>query len=464
VLAAKLNMTRLIHRRLFCLSGAALLLPRALRAQLDPQAAAATRPAPSPAELATIRGHADGLLARAVRSVFGWGWAEDEPGVDLTRGRVPKGKPHPIDAVLTARIGLLLDLAAELTDDAAYRAAAVEAGRGVAALQTRAGQIRGKGVMGVLTAARDDAADVPDRYPTRAALGLLLHLIEGRERPDVRLKGPAQRAAHWLGAQQTHLGGWPSIYPTDAPRGQGTKLLRLDTPDLRDTLLAVLLASDVLGDRQLEGYFERGTDHLIAIRLVAGRPVARALWGPAYTLEGGPNTRAEDLPGVPDLLATRHAIEVLLAGYLVTLGAKYATALKEARDAIAGLDRLPNGGWHRRYNAALKPMAAPAATQPGSVFAPPPPPVALRPTRTAEVLALLDRAQKIAGKLLRDEIDAVQPLRRRLELLLAGFSDDALLIDPGAAKVGRTPELAGTGGLGETVDALWHELRTAVGP
>jgi hypothetical protein len=447
-----------LTRRQALLLLASLAAPRAARGQQP--ATTASAPSLPPARARAVGDRCDALIARAVRSPYGWGWTEVEAGDGLTRAGAVKGKPVPVDALLTARAGLLLNLSGRLTGQAAYRAAAVEAARGLSALQTRSGQVRVKGVMGVF-AARDEPGDVPDRRPTRVALALMLDLIDaaaGDAPPDPRLKGPAQRAAHWLGGQQTQAGGWPSLYPPDAPKGRAVRLLRLDERDLRDTALAVLLAGNVFEDRQLEGYFDRAADHLIAIRIFAGRPPGKALWSTAYRLDGDASTREPGLPVCADLAATRHATEVLLAGYLLTMRGKFDVPLKEVHDALAALPRVPGGGWGRRYDLELKPMGGPAS-QPSGTFEPPAAVAKLVEPLTAELFRRLDRVQQVGAKRTRDEMEAVMPLRRRIVLMLGGLSDDLLVNDPDPARVGRKPELAGTGGLAEALDALWVDLQ-----
>jgi hypothetical protein len=449
----------LFSRRAICAAGAALLLPWRANGQATRPT---TAPAISPAKIATIRSHADALIARAVRSQVGWGWADEEPGIDLTRGRHPKGKIYAINASHTAGAGLLLDFAGKLCGDASYRAAAMEAGHAIASLQTRAGQIRGKGAMGVLTALREDANDLPDRSATRLGLALLLHLLDVApvpDAPDARVKTAALRAAHWLGKQQTHAGGWPSLYPPDA-KEQVQKILRLDTPDYRDTALAVLLASDVLGDRQLEAYFDRAIDLLLSLRISAGRPLRKVFWASVYRLDGDPNTKIIGLPAIPDLLASRRMLELLLGGQLLTLKAKYGAPLKEARDAIAALQRNETGDFYRRYDQALRPHQS-VATQPAGTFSPVLSPEELGEPRTKALLARLDRMQEISVKQLRDELEANIPVRRRMVLMLAGFADDAIVSDPHASGATRSSALAGSGALAETLDTLWYELRMA---
>jgi hypothetical protein len=474
-------------------------------------ATAASRPASGPAtnspnaagsgsgrpNVAEIRTHADALLPRAVRSTYGWGWADGEPGVDLTRVRDPRLRSRQVDALLTARAGLLLDMAGRLAGHPPYRAAAVEAARGLSALQTRAGQIRGRGVMGLMLPARDDAAgDQPDRGPTCATVALIVHLLDGWTGPDglaaagrgvapdgpvappegqpaadPRLRGPVQRAAHWLASQQTRAGGWPSIYPPDAPKGQGTKLLRLDAADFRDAALAVLLVADRLDDRQLDQHVDRAADQLVALRLVAGRPPRRALWASAYRPDGDANLRLAELPLAVDLLATRHAAEVLLARYLLALDSRLDPPLTDLREALAGLPRLPAGDWHRRYEPnGLRPFVGPspaAATQPASVFdfarpaTNPATAVALAaPCRTAELLARLDRIRVVGPKSTRDELATTLPLRQRIVLAVAGLVDDAIVMDGPPWNSATVPEARGE--LAERLHALWQAVSPGI--
>lgn len=452
-----------LSRRSFCGAGLALLAPWPAFAQ-SAQPPATTRPAPNAVKIAVIRGHADSLLQRAIRTNAGWGWSDEEvAGIDLTRGKHPHGKTYPISANLTAPAGLLLDLAGDLCRDASYHAAALEAAHGLAALQTRAGQIRTKGAMGVLTAVRDDPTDLPDRTATRQSLALLLRLIDrtpANEQPDARVKTAALRAAHWLGKQQNHSGGWPCLYPPDARKDQGIKILRLDTPDLRDTALAVLLASDVLGDQQLENYFDRAVEFLLPLRMTAGRPLRKAMWASAYRLDGDPATHVAGIPPIPDVLATRRMVETLLAGYLVTQKLKYDPPLKEARDTLAGLERNKNGEWYRRYDLALKPYQD-AATQPTSIFAKPAQLADAAELRVPDLLARLEQATTLTSKQFHDELNRRLPIRQRLELLTAGVADDAILTDVDPAGATRSAALAGSGGFADTLDALWYELRTA---
>lgn len=444
----------------------------------------ATRPVLAPTDASVVRARADEVVARAVRSPLGWGWAEDQTGVDLSRVRDPRLRSRPIDAVRTARAGLLLDLAAGTTGSAAYRSAAVEAARALSALQTRAGQIRGRGVMGMVVGVReDDAGDPPERLATTAAVATMAHLLDRPEPFDARLRGPLQRAAHWLASQQTRMGGWPGAYPPVDPsvvRGVGPrlatqKLLRLDVPDFRDASLAVLLTANLLDDRQLLTYVDRTITQLASLRLVAGAPPKRAMWAAAYRPDGDPNPRLPEFPYCVDLLATRHAAEVLLADALLRPAAgppvagpsAAATPLAELRTALASLPRTAAGGWHRRYVPdTLTPLVAPTTaptTQPASYFDVKPatqpavsPVSSLAPPRTADLLARLDRLRDVGIAALNQEMAAGMPVRRRMAVALAGLADDAMVVD--AIRPPAVGDRPPGGNLDDALDGLWRAL------
>ncbi|MDB5297903.1 MAG: hypothetical protein JWO31_3886 [Phycisphaerales bacterium] len=445
----------LSRRQTLALLASAVVAPRRAGGQVGPPAPAAktkpalpvatTAPIAAAPSVVAVRGPCDALLAAAIRSPYGWGWAEGEPGIDLTKVR-PRGGPPVVDAELTAVAGLVLHLAGEAADEPKYLAAAVEAARAVLAVQARSGQVRARGVMGAF-GGKEDPAELPDRRPARRGLALLLTVLDAQaDQPDPRLKGPAQRVAHWLAGQQTHIGGWPTLYPPGASKGRGVRLVRLDDPDARDSTLALLLAGEVLADRGLRPYVDRAADHLVTIRLTAGRPPTKALWPAACKLDGDSNTGQLDLPPAVDLLGTRYAAEALLAGLLVTFEAgRYDAPLREARDALSGLPRTAGGGWHRRYDLQLRPSVPRPDTRPAEgVFTPPPPPPAALPNpRPAELLARLARASEVGGKRLAEEMSARVPLRRRLALAASGLAPDALLLDDPAA--GRLPTLVADG-------------------
>jgi hypothetical protein len=454
--------------------GLASALPR-LRADAAPATSptaipTATQPATRPAELsaeqkASLRSACEGLAARAVRSGFGWGWSDDEEPVDLTRQRPPGGKMPMIDAFVTARIGLLMLRAGELLDEPGFVGVAFEAGRGVLGVQARSGQIRSHGAMGAFGGHLDDAADLPDRRPTRVAVALLMELADndaraGRE-PDARLRGPAQQAAHWLTRQQTTIGGWPVIYPPDAPRGQGQRLIRLDETDFRDTALAVLLASDVLGDRLLRNKYDRSAAHLCNLRVSAGTPPVHALWCGYYKPDGDLRPKNVDLLQSIDLLATRHAAETLLAGMILPgdnnprdpLDEAVAAALTDLPPATRRLKTDDGGRLHRRYTLELRPIVPPAPPPPGPFEAAQPPPPPTPPHRMADLLATLDRLAVHGVDQLRADWQVVSPPRRRLAMVIGQVMPDGIVSPYESTETLRLRKPAGT--LDASVQAAW---------
>lgn len=401
-------------------------------------------------------------MSRAIRSAYGTGWNESVEGIDLNRTR-PKGKPPEIDALLTARVGMVLQLAGERPGGEKFAAAAVEAGRGLLAIQARTGQIRPVGVMGVFGAVTEEL-DVPDRRPTTAALATLLAILGPQQKQDGRLRGPSLKAAHWLVGQQTRAGGWPNLYPPQATRGQGVKLLVFDDNDYRDTALTVLLAAEILGpqdadgvrrpERQLQVAFTRGVEMALFCRVNAGFPPSRALW-PSMARPDGDLQTKQDVPSRVDLLATRYALELVLAGYLVQQEASFGDGLRGARDAISTLPRDPQKQWHRLYDLQLKAIPAPPPDAGGTFRLPGPAPRAGASPRTADLFNALERAVELGAKRSYDAWQAALPMDRRLGWLVSGLADDAIL----AERPTMTPaEGLPPGAVMDTVIDAWKGL------
>ncbi len=398
-------------------------------------------------------------MESAVRTPYGWGWAEDaaqdEPAAAPGQGRAarvkgaPSHKPIPIDAAETAVLGLELYWAGQILGQEKYESAAFEAARGVASVRSRSGQIRAQGVMGTASGLMDPAADVPERFATCTALALMLTLIdadpppapgasngpsgdaapaaEGRHWTE-RLKGPAAHSAFWLAAQQTNSGAWPSSYPPDAPLGKAYRVIRIDDPGNRDNLCAVLLAGEVLDDANLRRYANRAADELAALRLSDYRTGDRCLWGTACTLDGDPPRRFPELNNGYDLLATRYAMQALLASYLLNLRKADNDALADAAHAIAALGK-EDGKWRRFYDRRGNPAGPEPATRSSNPFEPDAAPVDDGSASGFGLSPVLDAATQIdavGGKKYADFLAARRPLKARLIEQVAGLSDDSL--------------------------------------
>lgn len=440
---------------------------------------------------ADLAARCDAAVAAAVRSPYGWGWttdANDAPdppaagdGKDGPAGppKPPRPAPKPaakqvpavsaprrqavIDGRETAVVGLELFHAGRLLREPKYTSAALEAARGVSAIQARTGQVRARGTMGVFGAAGDPASDVPDRAATVAAMGLWLTLVDDAKgakdsdgQPvlaDERLTRPAAAAARWLVRQQTKAGAFPAVYPPDAPAGKGARLVRLDTPDYRDGAFALLLAGTVLDNRDLLTSFDHAVDQVVGMRVAVGGPVpGRPLWRAAYDLQGQPLWHAADFPDAVDVVASRRMIQVLLAATLAGGGLKSEGAAREAGLALEQLRLLDpvnagderarqgqGGKLHRFYDTrGLPAEVVRPATRPAAPPAPGHFPDLIDTNGNAVGAFALDgpdgvlqtarRLGDLAWKEVAKELDDEWPINRRLAETISGLSDDALTV------------------------------------
>ena len=404
----------------------------------------------------------DEALRSAVRTPFGWGWtAADAAPPQVAADEAKKGAarrqkaPDPlIDAVPTAAVGVQLLWAGELLSDERYRQAARAAARGRAAIQNPTGQVRAHGLLGKAGGPKEPLAEVPDRAPTRAALGLWLALLDsdakGAARAGDPRRPPAAAAAHWLARQQTPGGAWAVLHPPDAPRGKGTRLVRLDDPEYRDTALALLLAGDVLDDAHLRTVFDRSVDALLACRVASGAAPQPALWQAAYSLDGMPQQKFSDLPQGTDLLASRRAMELLLCGHLLGANTKAAPALSEAAAAIAALPRTGDT-WARHYDRRGRPIAAVPTTRRAGFFEERGGDEMQVPHAIGPVLVVAEQVRRGEDEPLRKSLDGQTTLRQRVVAILCGASGE--LLD------GEEPGHASRGS--ERVRDLWRAVRKA---
>jgi hypothetical protein len=251
------------------------------------------------------------------------------------------------------------------------------------------------------------------------------------------------------------------LHPPDAPRGKGTRLVRLDDPDCRDTALAVLLAGDVLGDAHLKFVFDRSLSGIVSCRVGTGRDPRPTLWQAAYGLDGLPQQKFADLPQGTDLLASRRAMEVLLCAHLISENDAAPAALSEAAGALAALPRK-GATWSRHYDRRGRPLDAPAnpSTRPAGFFeapgfdAPGAPEVNV-PVGIGPVLAAAERVRRGDDESLRQSLEQGLSLRQRVGAILCGASGQ--LVDDegplGDAELGRVAIES------ERVRELWLALR-----
>ena len=168
------------------LVGALFLCTTHAAAALGPS----TQPSPEQREArSALAAQCDALLESAVRSPFGWGWA-DEAGASRARrpARVraappDRGRRHRINRSRSIRPRLpywAWNYSGQDSFSATRNTSPPHSRRprGVSSMRARSGQIRAQGVMGTSSGPMDVPADVPERFATRTALALMLTLID----------------------------------------------------------------------------------------------------------------------------------------------------------------------------------------------------------------------------------------------------------------------------------------------
>jgi hypothetical protein len=328
-----------------------------------------------------LRHECDELMASAVKRPYGWGWDTTAPQV--------AGRSTPrhvsMEPLGTPAAGLLLLWAGQFLDEPRYKDAAHQAARGVAASQASSGQIPLHAIFAGSAGGRDPTAIVPDRTATRAAMALLLAVVRDDRSRSEPLTRATQRATFWLMKQAADDGGWPSAYVPDPEQRRTLRIIRLDTIDYRDCTFAMLLAADVLDDRQVSDLAQKSVQKLLSLRMTgrldevpeehaALAPHLSQLWSTAYRLDGSIDERLGAFPAGADMVASRLAMQTLLGAYLMLVDKQVGLAMDSAMQALAQL-RDPAGQWRRAYITAptTAPATAPASqpsTDPSNPFAP----------------------------------------------------------------------------------------------
>jgi hypothetical protein len=147
------------------------------------------------------------------------------------------------------------------------------------------------------------------------------------------------------------------------------RLIRLDDRSYRDSTFVMLLASNVLGRREYALTADRCVDELLRVRIRAESATGQWLWPPAAKLGGDVVDDIPELPPGADLVATRYALETLLAARLVT---NHDVLDKELGTAITSITALPKRGGRYLRGYDLFPRSTPAeapSTQPSDTSA-----------------------------------------------------------------------------------------------
>lgn len=392
----------------------------------QPASPMAPQPASRP-DRTKLRGACDALLQLAVRKPYGIGWGGPDGTPAAGKARL---QPVSLRPLHTPAAGCVLLWASQELNEPRFGQAAIDAARGVAAAQTRSGQLPAQALFGPTAGGRDAPAAVPDRAASRAGLVLLLTVIDqGDVEPSQSelLRRSAARAAFWLTKQQQPNGAWPSAEPAGAAPGEAQRIVRLDGPDYRDSTIALLLAADVLQDKPPSLAARRAIEHLVQVRLEQPER-SKGLWPAAQTITGG-TLEGPDRPPGANLLASRYALDLLLADHLLTGDARSGDLLRETAQTLARL-RRPDGKWDRHPEAPVDP------TVPGP-FEPP-----IEPTDDATAVArgatvadfglskrlrAVEVLQRLGRELYLQGLTRKASLRKRLAMVLLGLSEDALV-------------------------------------
>jgi hypothetical protein len=193
----------------------------------------------------------------------------------------------------------------------------------------------------------------------------------------------------------------------------------------------------VLDNRELRARFDRCVDNLLSLRISPDDGPDRTLWTAVYDLQGQPNRRLREFGSDVDLLACRHALQVLLTTYLVTLEPKGDEAVRAAVKSIGVLPPQdePAGRWHRFYDRRGHPTIPPQpTTRPGEGRAPrgmfARPDEALEPAEDTvdlgPLLRLAHEAAERGGPEVAKQLAGQIPISRRLAEVACGLSDDPL--------------------------------------
>ncbi len=378
----------------------------------------------------------DELIALAVKRPYGWAWAEAGPQAK------PKGGLQAVDfdPSGTAAAGFVLYWCGDFLDRPLYKQAAYNAARGMATAQQPTGQIPANPLFSSTGAGgHDPSLLIANRAASRAALALYLSLFDDTGGKDEALRRYAAGPLNWLLKQQGSSGAWPQGFPpTTAPK-DAARIIRLDTPDYRDSVFTMLLAYAVLGDIRARLSVEHSIALLTRMRLGSNSKMGESLWATAYGLDGYPSQQLPDFPPGVDMRASRHAMQILLTAYVMLDDPPPRDAEKNAwskplADAATAIGKLPTyeGKWLRRYDLDVAATPAPPSTKPSgfntqSLTNPP-----NQQTDAFGLATLVEDAQNLADSG-RDRFKAALvanfTIHQRLAAAVCGLEDDPFNVE-----------------------------------
>jgi hypothetical protein len=398
-----------------------------------------------------LRRECDQLLARVVKKPYGWGWPADGAAGN-------EEKPNSRETVVsleplqTPAAALMLLFASDVLNEPDYALAARHVGRLVAASVQSSGQIPSHIAMGTRLLNREKPRPLPDRASTRASTALLLSIVQGKKEPEELFTRAAGRGAGWLVKQQPRTGAWPIVYPPDAEPKDTVRLVRLDTPDTRDNLLAMLLAYDVLGDESSKRSIDRSISFLLRVRNPEEQKVGGGMFGPCFDAGGGAMDKMEQFPiESTDCLASRYAIEAMFCAYIVAGEKEWEQAARLAATSAANLPRNQDGRWHRWYTPRADPIR-PSALLARRVGFEDAPDTLVGDWGLPSTIEIIKGHDQLGREAFLKRLTRPLTVRQRLVLTVCGLLDEPMRID-----VSTAPELkdASDGEFAGTVRKLW---------
>ncbi|HTW94722.1 MAG TPA: hypothetical protein VMD30_08020 [Tepidisphaeraceae bacterium] len=241
------------------------------------------------------------LIEKSVFRSYGIAWSTDRdraPLVSYAPGKTPAA-------------GWILWEAGRICHNARFTRAAINVARGMANGQEAGGKFPNTVRFGMADDRGQDTPEYdPDRASTCAALGLFLTILHDSPHPDPRLRSCALMAARWLSLQQTAYAAWPVA--SEGP-GQYTRTIRLDSPDWRNSTMALMLAADVFHNRRYQRQAQLAATMLLDLNLPKRDTQAAGCWTGAYSLNKLPRSDVPDAPLALDTLATRYSLQTLIA-------------------------------------------------------------------------------------------------------------------------------------------------------
>jgi hypothetical protein len=200
----------------------------------------------------------------------------------------------------------------------------------------------------------------------------------------------------------------------------------LDNPDYRNATIALLLANDATGQRNLGDDAKKAIDLLVRLRL--GRPPHSAgLWATAYSVEGAPMSADYGFPGGADALASRYAMQTLIIGSILLKQPSYTGPIEQAAKTLHDAE-LADHTWPRFFDPGAGRRAA--STQPRLGMTTQPVVDLNAPPAVFGIDALIAASAKLQiTNLPRYEQDLSRyfTLRQHLLAAMAGLMDDPLV-------------------------------------